>query len=280
MAQNLAVKWSPKVAERFSLKSLTDSAVNQDYDWAGVDTVNVYSVDTAAMTGYTRSGTARYGTPGELGTSKQTLTLARDRAFTFVIDRGNWSESQMVTEAGKALAREIDEVVTPEIDTYRIAKMCAAAETNSSFASTVAATSASNAYTIVLELNELLSDNKVPLPKRILFVRPSFYKYLKLDNSFILNSDLGQQKLVSGQVGEIDGNRVVVVPSAYWPNDTDALLVHPSATVAPMKLEDYKTHDNPPGINGWLVEGRLIYDAFVLDAKVDALAVHSTNPSS
>lgn len=280
MAQNLAIKYAKKVAERFSLKSLTDKAVNKDYDWTGVVTVEVYSVDVPTMNNYSRTGSTRYGTASELGTTKDTLTLTRDRSFTFTIDRGNWNESQMVTEAGRALARTIDEVVVPEIDSYRLAAMSTAALANDHWAPSYEAVSASNAYQIVLEMNELLSEDKVPLPKRVLFVTPGFYKFLKLDNSFILASEMGQKARINGQVGEVDGNAVVVVPSSYFPSNTDAILAHPSATVAPQKLEDYKTHDNPPGINGWLVEGRIIYDAFVLDAKVDAIAVHNTDPSA
>jgi hypothetical protein len=49
------------------------------------------------------------------------------------------------------------------------------------------------------------------------------------------------------------------------------MLAHPSATVAPTKLEQYKTHENPPGISGELVEGRIVYDAFVLDNKAKGI---------
>ena len=38
-----------------------------------------------------------------------------------------------------------------------------------------------------------------------------------------------------------------------------------------MKLEDYKVHTDPPGISGSLVEGRIVYDAFVLDNKAKAI---------
>ena len=36
----------------------------------------------------------------------------------------------------------------------------------------------------------------------------------------------------------------------------------------------YRIHDDPPGISGWLVEGRTIYDAFVLNEKRYALYYH------
>jgi hypothetical protein len=80
--------------------------------------------------------------------------------------------------------------------------------------------------------------------------------------------------LIKGQVGEIDGVKIVKVPSTYLPANTAFLITHQIATVAPKKLQDYKTHDNPPGINGWLVEGRLRYDAFVLNNKANAIYVH------
>src|ERR1044072_5620326 len=104
MAQNLATKYSDKVAERFSTTSKTKPGVNQDYDWQGNNAIKVFSVDTVTMGNYTRSGNSRYGNPNELGTTVQTLTLARDRAFTTTIDRRNRDESMGVTEAGKFLA--------------------------------------------------------------------------------------------------------------------------------------------------------------------------------
>ena len=41
-----------------------------------------------------------------------------------------------------------------------------------------------------------------------------------------------------------------------------------------MKLEEYKTHDNPPGINGKLIEGRVLYDCFVFETKKGAICKH------
>ena len=49
------------------------------------------------------------------------------------------------------------------------------------------------------------------------------------------------------------------------------MIAHPCATVAPTKLEDYKIHEDAPGISGALVEGRIVYDAFVLENKKNAI---------
>lgn len=113
MAMNLARKYSNKVDERFTHKSFTEAAVNKDYEWTGVNSISVYGVDTVAMGNYTRSGLARYGTAAELGNTKTDYTLTRDRAFTFAIDRGNNQETMGVMEAGKALSRQLNEVIIP-----------------------------------------------------------------------------------------------------------------------------------------------------------------------
>jgi N4-gp56 family major capsid protein len=273
MAVNLASKYSAKVDERFKLKSFTEAAVNNDYDWEGVKTVSVYSIPTVAMNNYSRTGLARYGTAAELDNTKVDYTLTRDRSFTFTIDRGNFQETQMVMQAGKALARQIDEVIVPEIDIYRLAAMSAAAVTAGNV-SAAAVISATNAYSSLLKATEKQADLKAPLSGRIAYVKPSFYNFLKQDNTFIKASEIAQNMLIKGQVGEVDGVKIVMVPSSYLPANTEFIVTNPIATVAPKKLEDYKTHDNPPGINGWLVEGRQIYDAFVLANKVNAIYVH------
>lgn len=275
MAVNLASKYSKKVDERFSLLSVTENiGLNKDYDWNGVKTVTVYNIDTVEMGDYIRSGTSRYGTPTELDDTKTDYSLSKDRAFTFTIDRGNYTEQLMVKEAGKALARQIKEVVVPEIDIYRLNAWVAAATANDHVE--IQEITNSNAYSCFLNAQEALDEAKVPQTGRICYVTPKFYNLLKQDDSFIKAGDLSQKMLINGQVGEVDGVKIIKIPSSYLPPNTAFLLIWPRCSVSPKKLEDYKTHNNPPGINGWLIEGRIIYDCFVLKAKKDAIFVHKT----
>jgi len=275
MAQNLAKKYSSKVDERFHLKSFTEQLVNQNYDWAGAVTVEVYQVGVVSNSNYTRTGTTRYGTASELGTQLQTLTLAKDRSFTFTIDQGNHTEEMMVTKANQALSRQMNEVMIPEIDARRIAVMSAAGIANGATDDTPA--TVSNAYALLLAGSETLDEAYVPQTGRFVMGTPSYINKIKQDDSFVLASEMGQKMLVNGVVGEIDGMKVIKVPSTYFPSDHEFIIGHKEATVGPKKLNDFKIHDNPPGINGWLVEGRCIYDAFVLDAKEDCIYVQTND---
>ena len=267
MAINLALKYSDKVSERFKKSSVTAGVSNQDYDFDGVKSVVVYSVDTAPLGDYTRSGTLRYGTPAELGDTTQVLTMTQDKAFTYTIDKGNQKEQFNIKGAAKSLRRQIDEVVVPTMDKYRL-------EVWSKNAGNIKATNAPVANTIVsliMDGTATLDNALVPESGRTLFVTASGYKLLKQNPDFLNIDDLGKEALVKGQVGEIDGMRVIKVPDSYLPEGVRWLITHKSAIMGPAKLLDYKIHKDPPGINGDLVEGRIIHDAFVLEAKANAV---------
>lgn len=271
MAINYAEKYSPQVDERFKLGSLTTALVNHAYDWLGVATVKVYSVPTAEMNDYTLTGSNRYGTPAELNNEVQEMTLAKDRSFTFTIDKKSEDDTMGVMAAGAALARQIDEVIIPEIDTYRISKLVAGA-TTANVIKDVAVTKA-NAYEKFLAVQEILDNKKVPTGGRICMCTPGYYNMLKLDEAFTKKGDMATKIAINGLVGEVDGVYIIKAPKSYFPENVNFLITNPIVMPAPIKLTEYKIHDDAPGISGHLVEGRIRYDAFVLDQKKDAIGV-------
>lgn len=271
MAINYAEKYSPQVDERFKLGSLTTALVNNAYDWLGVATVKVYSVPTAEMNDYTLTGSNRYGTPAELNNEVQEMTLAKDRSFTFTIDKKSEDDTMGVMAAGAALARQIDEVIIPEIDTYRISKLVAGAQT-ANVIKDIAVTKA-NAYEKFLSVQEILDNKKVPTGGRICMCTPGYYNMLKLDEAFTKKGDMATKIAINGLVGEVDGVYIIKAPKSYFPENVNFLITNPIVMPAPIKLTEYKIHDDAPGISGHLVEGRVRYDAFVLDQKKDAIGV-------
>lgn len=278
MAINLATKYSDKIAERFKVESLTAGAANNDYTFEGVKEVKVYSVDTAATTDYTRSGSSRYGTPAELGDTTQTLSMSKDRSFTFTIDKGNDVEQMNIKGAARALRRQLDEVVIPEMDAYRFEVWCKKA-------GNIAGINAPTANTVgglIMDATEVMDNAKVPRSARTLYVTNGVYKLIKQMPDWIGSKELVQSATIKGQVGELDGMKVVRVPSSYLPTGVYWLITHSSAVLAPAKLIEYKIHKDPPGINGNLVEGRFLHDAFVLGSKASGVyaAVNTNNKTA
>jgi hypothetical protein len=270
MAINLTTKYSPKVAERFTKKSLTASAANNDYEFEGIKTLKVYSVDTVPLSNYTRSGISRYGTPAELADTLQEFTMTQDKAFTYTIDKGNEKEQLNIKSANKSLRRQIDERVVPEMDKYRLDVWCKNAGSQKSFAN---APTKNTITEYVMDCTELIDEAFAPESGRTMWITNAYYKILKQNPDFIGNDKLGADALVRGQVGEIDGMRVIKVPNSYLPTGVYWLISHQSALLAPAKLQDYKIHKDPPGVNGDLVEGRIMHDAFVIGAKANAVCI-------
>ena len=279
MAVNLATKYSNKVDERFEKQSQAGLVTNNSYSFEGVDTVKVYSVDTVALGNYTRSGANRYGTPSELGNTIQTMQVTQDKAWTFTIDKGNFKQSEMVMQAGKACAREVAQVVIPMYDKYVFTKIAKAAYgittgSGTSAVHTHADTTAvgkNNAYELFLKGQEVLGDALVPDAGRVALCSYKFANLLKQDPAFMRYGNLSQEMILKGILGEIDGVKIVKVPASRLPSGCNFILAHPMATVAPKQLWEYKIHTDAPGISGWLCEGRVLFDAFVLNNKADAL---------
>ena len=123
-------------------------------------------------------------------------------------------------------------------------------------------------------VQEKLDDDKAPTGGRICICTPGYYNKLKLDDAFTKKGDMATQIAMSGLVGEVDGVLVFKAPTSYFPEDVDFVITNPSASPSPVKLQEFKIHDDAPGISGYLVEARVRYDCFVLKQKANAIGVH------
>lgn len=273
MAINLATKFLPFTDEQFSAESRKSLLTNDDFDWTGAHSVKVYKITTATMNDYDRDGSStsttgsRYGAIASLSATTEEMTLSKDRSFTFAIDKLDEDETAQQLEAAAALARQIREVVIPEVDAYTYNVMC----TKAGNKPTATALTADNIYSQILAGSKALDDAEAPETERVLLVKPDTYTLMKQSADIVLDTDIGQDMRVKGVIGMLDGCMVVKVPANRLPENFGFMIAHPSATVAPTKLEEYKIHVDPPGISGSLVEGRIAYDAFVLDNKADAI---------
>lgn len=272
MAIDLVTKYLPYVDEIFTKESKKSLLTNQDFEWTGAHTVKVYKITTADMEDYGRSGPktgnwSRYGAIQGLDATTEEMTLTKDRSFTFAIDKLDEDETGNQLAAASALARQQRQVIIPEVDTYTYGVMAAGAG-----AKPAAVTlTAENIYTEILKAGTALDNADVPEDNRQLVVTPDVYQLMKRCKDIVMETNIGNDLRIRGVIANLDGANVIKVPAARLPKNFGFMLAHPVATVAPTKLEDYKIHRDPPGISGSLVEGRICYDAFVLDNKVKAI---------
>ena len=272
MAIELATKFASYTDEQFSTESKKALLTNQNFDWTGAHTVKVYKVSTSGMNDYGREGPdegnwSRYGAVKDLDATTEEFTMKKDRSFTFTIDKLDTDETAMQVQAASALARQQREVVIPEVDTYTYGVMCAGAGNKPA----AVALTAENFYDEIIKASTVLDDAEVPETGRVLVVTPAGYRIMKKCKDIVMETDIGNDLRLKGVIANLDGMSVQKIPANRLPAGFGFMIAHPCATVAPTKLEEYKIHQDPPGISGSLVEGRICYDAFVLENKAKAI---------
>ena len=271
MAINLTTRFAPYTDEMFSTESKTSLVTNKDLDWTGAHSIKVYKISTSAMNDYDRNpeteNLSRFGSVKDLEATTEEFTLTKDRSFTFAIDKLDVDETAQQLQAASALARQLRQVVVPEVDAYVYGVMAAGAGTKPA----AAALTNTNIADKILEANNSLDDAEVPETDRSIIVTPATYLLMKKSKDIVMETDIGNDLRLKGVIAMIDGVKVIKVPSKRLPENFGFMIAHPVATVAPVKLEDYRIHQDPPGISGSLVEGRICYDAFVLSNKTKAI---------
>lgn len=270
---NLVTAFRPLVDEKFSSESKKALLTNNDFDWTGAHSIKVYKVSTSDMNDYDRAGAntaknwSRFGPVAGLDATTEEMTLKKDRSFTFAIDKLDEDETAGQLQAASALARQLREKVIPEIDTYVYGVMCNGAGNKPA----ATALTAENICGEIFKANTALDNSEVLETGRIIVVTPDIYLLMKQSKDIFLETDVAENMRLRGVIAQLDGAQIIKVPANRLPSDFGFMIAHPVATVAPTKLEDYRVHQDPPGISGDLVEGRICYDAFVLDNKKAAI---------
>lgn len=277
MAVNLTTKFLPYVDEQFTAESKRSLITNKDFEWDGAHSVKIYKISTSAMNDYDRTGTlvdseSRFGPVESLNATTEEMMLRKDRSFTFAIDKLDTNETGQQLQAATALSRQNREVVIPEVDTYTYGVMCE----NAGTAPEAVELTSENIYSHILEGSKALDDANAPETARVILVTPQTYALMKKSTDIVLETDIGNDMRLKGVIGMLDGCSVIKVPANRLPEKFGFMIAHPCATVAPVKLEDFRIHQDPPGISGALVEGRICYDAFVLENKAKAIYYQAT----
>ena len=284
MSIELVKKYGTQVDELFFNESKVDLVTNQDYDFTGAHSVKVYKISTAKMNDYKRDpsvldpsvdGISCYGSVANLNATTEEMLLKKDRSFIFNIDRLDEDETGQILDAETALARQIREVVVPEVDAYAYGVMA----TNAGTKAVAKELTRANIYDAILDGSEVLDDNKVPLTERCIVVSTKVYKELKASGVFD-TTPVSEEVKAHGVVAYIDGNAVIKMPSSDLPKDFGFMIAHPSATTLPIKLEDYNVNTDTPIVSGTIVTGRICYDCFVLDNKAKGIYYQPIAPEA
>lgn len=260
MAVNLMTKYASKLAEGFNRESYTALKCSTEFDFVGVKSIKVMSTLTQELNDYARSGASRYGVPKDVQDALQEMTLTQDKSFSLVIDKGDNSEQMMLKNAGKMMRKQQRERVVPAVDKWNLKKWAEGAGK----VVVSAAPSKTTIVALLLAAETHLDDSFVPANERYAYMSNAKFELIRLAAEFAGCDAITDKLIIKGMKGNIGTLQIITVPASHMPANVHFLVTYKNSVLAPHKIHEAKIHKDPPGISGHLMEGRDIFDAFVV----------------
>ena len=284
---NLADKYSQKIVDKFYTDSVILGKTNKDYNWDGVKSIKVWTINTYAPVDYTRPTTdasgaslARYGATREVADDLQVMSLTQDKAVSLSVDKGNNTQQMLIKNAGTVMARELREQFVPMFDKYCLAQW--SDTTNTDWGSLIQTTvdaslTKSNIVDAISSHVTALMNAETDANDAYCYIGATNFGKLILSPEFLNIDKLGERNLERGVMGKVRGLQIVPIPDSYLPSGVNFITAKKSCVLAPTKIKDAKVHSDPVGISGALLEVRWLYDAFVLKTKAKGIVVSKTS---
>lgn len=261
-------------------------AITQTPPFVGTNEVQIMKLDMVGLGTYSR--TAGYPA-GDLSATWETITLAAERGRQFTLDRMD-NEEMLGLVLGNLVSEWMRLYVSPEIDAYRFAEYASATGI-----SEVATGTTLDADTVLPAIDVAIAQlnaDEVPEEGRKLFVSDTVKSFLDGAISRVYEN----QGNISRVVRTLDSMEVIMVPQTRFyrgitldagatggaggytknGNDINFMMVHPTAVLQPIKLNQVKYFSpdvwQAGDFHAW--QYRLYHDAFVYENKVDGIYVH------
>lgn len=270
---NLKHNYAKGIETRFAHDSVTEACFSKELDveFHGVKSVTVSHNGLAPVNDYIRSGDNRFGTVNELDDYEQEFVMTQDKSSTWSIDEGNQKEQYNQKQAGQTLKEQWRQVYTPMIDKYRIQKWADGAGVVEEM---TAAPTKSNIIETMLGMDIAMDDAGVPEEGRFFYVPSTYYKLFLLSDEFQKADALLIKALGKKTVGTLFGKVAVkCVPPSWMPTGVYLMEVYKGAAISPVKLQKLRVLTEQRGIDGDVVEMRVIYDAFVRGTKAEGISL-------
>ena len=262
MAINLASKYSKQIDQVYTHESFVAPLAGGKYEFTGVKSLKVFAPLTAELTDYDRDG--GYGKPNRMQNEVQEMIVSQDKGFSLLIDKGDASSANGTFAAGARMKQQIAEQVTPMQDKYALAQYIRQAGV---VAGIVAPTGEKGVYKALSAARAAMNNKLVPADGRYCFIGSTLATNLIDSGVLVANPQIAGKNYTKGDIGRVLGFKIIEVPDDYLPDGAHFLCVRSESVVNPHKIHDAKLHNDPVGYSGDVMEGRFLYDAFVLGKK-------------
>jgi len=269
---NLMTEYQPIIEQRYKLGSLVWGKAKTKYDFTGVATVKRLTPQTQELNNYNPDETTgpRFGAVREIEDVENTYTITQNKSFNMSIDSSYNTKQKMIKRSGAMLKMETDEVVIPTKDKYALSVY---ANTSGIQESIDGILTTDNVVSKIIAANVALVNEKVPEEDLLIWTGASNYGVMQLAKEFINLRGLGEKSVGKGVVGEMSGIRICRVPDSYMPDNVNFIAVDTRAIMNVDKHKLLRIITESENLDGALLQGHLMYDAFVVNQKKKGIYV-------
>lgn len=287
---NYAEQFTSLLQQKYAISSKSDflTKSNPQVQFLNAQTIKLPSITVSGYKDHTRTIGFNAGTLSNDWTPKK---LEFDRDIEFFIDPMDIDETNLTLSVANITNTFEEEQAIPEKDCYRFSKLYSEASEKSAQISTDVL-SADNFLEWFDEQMSRMDDAGVPEEGRVLCVTPTMRKILNNAKGIERMIMVNTANSVNRRVHSLDDVTINSVPSARLKTAYDfsngfqaagsakqinAILIHPSCVVCREKYSYIKLftpgHDSRVG-DGYLYQNRYFGDLFLLDKKVEGIAMN------
>lgn len=287
----LAQTYLPLLDEVYKASSKTAVLDATQVEIVNGNTIKVFKTSMDGLGDYNRNtGFVN----GDVTGTWETMTLAKDRGRSFVVDRMD-NEETIGMAFGTLAGEFIRTRVAPEVDAYTFAKIAGVTGILSANADITVGTTDVPALIDTAEKD--MNEAEVPGEGRILFISETAYAGLRAK---IVRSVQNDVTGINKDVETYNGMRVIRVPQSRFYTaisladgsttgqtaggfagatggyNINFMIVHPSAVCKVVKhvLPRIFTPEQYQQADAWKFDYRIYHDTFVYDNKVNGIYLH------
>ena len=266
---NLHELYHKQMAMLYTHASFFRGKTCNEYSWNGVESINITTPRTVPLNDYNRNASGnRYGTPTEMGDFVQRCPITMDKGFAVTIDKGNYNQQGLMKKAGVMMKAQVDEQVTPYIDKHAVKVW---AHNAGSVVSVNAAPGKSDIIDHLAAIEAAFNNAFIPLDDRFVSLPNTTVSVYR--TAFDKLDSVTDRLLLKNVVGKFGTLHILGVPDDWMPANSHYLAFQRRSAIIAEQVNDTVLHTNPPGISGHLLEGRFIFDAFVVGARAKGVLV-------
>ena len=252
MAINLVKKYHDKLVQALEYASQLSGKTTDEYKLDGGEGVYLTSLVPQALNNYNKAATSnRYGTPAEMQDTQQYIAWDYDKSYAITVDKANYQDGGYLKTAGAVIEEQNNDIVAPFIEQNFYAKLCG----NAGKVVTGNAPSTSDILSRLAAIEAAFRNANIPKADRFVAVPTTV---LQLFRQSLTNCDnITDKMLLKGLVGRFGTLNVIEVADSDFLSDVYLVAWYRKAALKAFDIKESRVHQDPPGINGILVEYRV-----------------------